>query len=122
MRKTHLSVLVAVLAALSVLQPVMAAAAEKECPKEKMAMHPGGEGHGAMNKPGRLLRDPEVQKALELSQDTVKKIDAKLTEQEKYMVKTKADLKLLKIDLETEFKKDKISLPAVKDLAGKIDL
>jgi Spy/CpxP family protein refolding chaperone len=66
------------------------------------------------------LDNPELKKELNLTADQESKLNAIQVDLEKTGIQKRADIQLLNVDLEQEFKKDSVDVKKVQDLADKI--
>jgi len=81
---------------------------------------PMGMGMGLQMKLKFVLNNPEIRKELSLTADQQAKLDAIQVDLEKFAIQKRADIQLLSVDLQQEFKKDVIDVKKVQDLSDRI--
>jgi Spy/CpxP family protein refolding chaperone len=79
-----------------------------------------GMGMGLQMKLKFALNNPELKKELALTADQESKLNAIQVEIEKFGIQKRAEIQLLSLDLQQEFKKDTIDVKKVQELSDKI--
>ena len=79
-----------------------------------------GIGMGLQMKLKFALNNPALKKELNLTADQETRLNAIQVDLEKFMIQKRADIQLLSVDLQQEFKKDTVEVKKVQDIADKI--